>query len=151
VEWYEIRNSSLFGESNRVEEEKGEDHNNGGKNRPPELAVHGEFDSLLAFVKIFHGAIEGVERPDVEGCQSPCQWENDQEYERAWKDQTKSAKSEDLLTSILRSDSQARNGINQAKYKMCSCENPDFNHRFAEGVLDNTVAHANDEKEEERK
>lgn len=57
-------------ESEGVEEEETEDYHDGCEDAPPEFAIHSCFCGLLALVEVFHGGVERVERPDVEGCES---------------------------------------------------------------------------------
>ena len=57
------------GEREAVEEEEGEDHEDGGQDAVPQFAVHGRLDVLLARDEIFHCCTQRIERPDVEGCE----------------------------------------------------------------------------------
>lgn len=68
-----------FGEGEGVEEEEGEDDDDGGEDAPPEFLVHHRLDGLFALEEVFHGEIEGVERPDVEGGEGASERKDDEE------------------------------------------------------------------------
>ncbi len=55
-------------ESEGVDEKKGKYDHDRAENAPPETLVHKCFCLLLAVDKVFHGEVEGGERPNVEGC-----------------------------------------------------------------------------------
>lgn len=51
---------------------------------------------------------------------------------------------------MLRGDCQTGNGVNQAKDEMTTCQITNIDHRLSQTRLDNSVAHADDKKKEER-
>ena len=55
------------GECEGVEEEEGEYNGEREEDAPPQIAIHLSLGGLLALVEIFHGCIQRVESPDVEG------------------------------------------------------------------------------------
>ena len=71
VEWHEVW-ARCRGKGKGVEEEESKDDHDGDQDCPPQMAVHGEFDVLLAFEKIFDGRIKRVESPHVESSQGAC-------------------------------------------------------------------------------
>ena len=65
------------GHGEGVEEEETEDDDDRQEDGVPELPVHAGLDGLLALGKILNGELEGVESPDVEGCEGSGEWEDD--------------------------------------------------------------------------
>lgn len=118
-----------------VEEEEAKDHDDATQDAPPQFLVHQGLDALLSIQQIFHGEIQGVERPDVKSSQCSCEWQNDKQ---------------DYQPCILRGDGEASNSINNPKNKMSHGQDANVYHQFPESRFDYPVTHADDKQEEKR-
>lgn len=58
---------------------------------------------------------------------------------------------EPCLTCSFRVDDQAGDGIHQAKDKVSYCQPSNVDHSAAEGGFDDSISHAHDEQQKERK
>lgn len=119
-----------------VQKEEAENDHDTAQYAPPEFLVHHGLDALFSLKKILHGSIESVQSPNVECCQGRSQWQYHQKYQR---------------TSVVGCDGQASNSVDDAKDKMTQSKYPDIPHKRAKTRFDDTVAHADDEKQEEGK
>lgn len=124
-------NSASKGEG--VDEKEAENHNDAAEDAPPQLLVHQRLSLLLPVDEILHGGIERVQSPHVEGRQGAGERKNDQEHER---------------TSAIGRDGQTGDGVDDRKDKVRDGQDTDVDHGPAQGGLDHTVAHADDQEEE---
>ena len=90
----------------RIEEKEAEDDDNRSHEQPPEALVHQKFNILFTLEQVFHGELERIESPDVEGGQCCSQRENDKQDERS---------------GIVRRDGEQRDGIDHTKEEVSEC------------------------------
>lgn len=118
-----------------VDEKEAENHNDAAEDAPPQLLVHQRLSLLLPVDEILHGGIERVQSPHVEGCQGAGERKNDQEHQG---------------TRAIGRDGQTGDGVDDRKDEMRDSQDTDVDHGPAQGGLDHTVAHADDQEEEKR-
>lgn len=107
---------------------------------------------LLALTQVLEGEVEGVQRPHVESSKCASKRKNDQEDEGSCYPSklVAFAKWASKLTSCVRGDQQTSNCVHKSEDKVGNRKPAHINHRPAQSRLDNSVAHAHDQKQEER-
>lgn len=133
VLWNEV-GLATSGEGKAVNEEEGEDDQDGAKNTPGQFLVHHGLDLLSPLDQLLDGRVEGRQCPNVKCRQGTHQWEDDEEDERADR---------------LRGDGHGGNRIDDTENKVCRREDPDIDHGLAQRWLDDTVSHADYQQEKE--
>lgn len=66
-------------EGKGVEEEEGEDYEDGGYDAVPKLAVHLSFDALFPLLQVLQRPGESIESPDIEGSKRSGERKDDEE------------------------------------------------------------------------
>ncbi len=121
-------------EGEGVEKEEAEDYDDTEEDGVPELFVHAGLDGLFPLPQILNRGLQRIKRPDIESGKCSGQWQDDEE---------------DDWSGALGGDGEGSDGVDQAEDKVGEGEPADPDHGFAKGGLDDAVAHADDEEEEE--
>lgn len=122
-------------ECDTIEEEESEYDSNAHEDTDPKLAVHACLDVLLTLCEILDSVRQGVKSPHVET--SKCSGKRQDHKENNG-------------SCVIRGDCQTRDGVNETKDEMGKCEPANVDHRLSKSRFDNSVAHADDQEQEER-
>lgn len=123
------------GKGKGVEKEEAKDDDDTDENAPPEFFVHQRLGLLLPINEILHCRIERVQCPHVEGRQCSREGKNDQKDKRS---------------GAVWGDRKTSNRVDDSKDKVSNRQDADVYHRAAQRGFDHTVAHADNQQEEER-
>ena len=123
------------GERKTVDEEETKYNNDASQDAPPEPLVHGSLDVLLALHEVLHCKVQRVQRPDVESSQGSRQRQDYKQNKRS---------------SIIRADGERRDSVYDTKNKVSHGQPAYDGHGLAERGFDDSIAHADDEQQEER-
>lgn len=122
-------------ECDTVEEEESEDDSNAKKYADPELPVHASLDILLSLCEIFNRVGQRVKSPHIKSSKRSGKRQNHKE---------------DNGPRIIRGDRQTGDGVNEPKDEVGKCKPANVDHRLPKSRFDNSIAHADNQKQEER-
>ena len=112
---------------------------------------------LATLTEVLKCEVEGVEGPNVESGHGTGKGQHDKEHEQSCQRVSEGSPKVYLgvsvwlcrLTDVLRRDEQVGDRVCQPKQEVSSSKPSDKNHGTAKGWLNDTVAHADDEQQEE--